>query len=158
MYSASKGTLLQNPCKTYNNAVWDPYTQANIYNLQMVQRRAARFVFQKYRRNVSPSVLITELAWETLAKRRARSKAILMYRIQNDLIDIPKNVFQPSNIHFRQSKAVFNIPTCRINCWKYSFVPTTVKIWNNLPMAVRDSNNLQSFKSTLADMQIRSFY
>ena len=81
-----------------------------------------------------------------------------MYRIQNDLIDIPKNIFQPSDIQFHCCKAVFNIPTCRINCWKYAFVPSTVKIWNNLPMAVRDSDNLQSFKSSLADIQIRSFY
>ena len=114
------------PIMEYACAIWDPYTQANIYKLEMVQRRAARFVFQKYRMDVSPSPLINELGWETLAERRARSKAILMYRIQNDLIDIPKDIFQPSNIHFRRSKTVFKIPTCRINCWKYSFVPTTV--------------------------------
>ena len=126
------GTELMNEC-----AVWDPYAQANIYELEMLQRRAARFVFQKYRSNTSSPVLLNGLGWEKLDERRAKSKAILMYRIRNDLIDIPRNIFQPSDIHFRHSKAVFNIPTCRINCWKYSFVPTTVKIWNNLPMAVR---------------------
>ena len=107
--------------------------------------------------DASPSAMINELGWETLAERTARSKAILMYEIQNDLIEISPNIFQPSNIHCCHSQAVLNIPTCRINCWKYPFVPTTVKIWNNLPMAVINSNNLQSFNSSLADMQIRSF-
>ena len=52
---------LVRPIMEYACAVWDPYTQANIYKLEMVQRRAARFVFQKYRRNVSPSALRNEL-------------------------------------------------------------------------------------------------
>ena len=51
----------------YAFAVWDPYTQANIDELEMVQRRTARFVFQKYGRNASPSAMINELGWETLA-------------------------------------------------------------------------------------------
>ena len=87
-YKALLGPIMKYAC-----AVWDPYTQANFYQLEMVQRRAARSVFQKYRRNANPSVFLTELGWETLAERRAKSKPILMYKIQNDSIDIPKKIF-----------------------------------------------------------------
>ena len=64
----------------------------------MVQRRAARFVFQKYRRNASPPVLLNELGWETLAERRAKSKEILVYRIENDLIGTPKKFYHQISI------------------------------------------------------------
>ena len=37
---------LVRPILEYARTVWDPYIQANIYKLEMVQRRAARFVFQ----------------------------------------------------------------------------------------------------------------
>ena len=52
---------LVRPILEYASTVWDPYTQANIYKLEMVQRSAARFVFQNYRRNASPSAMINEL-------------------------------------------------------------------------------------------------
>ena len=142
----------------YACTVWDPYTQTNIDNLEMLQRRAVRFMNQKYRRNASPSTMINKLCWDILAERRARSKAIIMYKIQNELNDIPQTIFQPSLAHSHNSQAAFNVPTFRINCWKYCFVLTTVKIWNNLPVTVRNSSNIQPFKSSLADLQIRSFY
>ena len=152
MSSIRKGTLLHNSCKTYHGICMynlGSLYPTNINKLEMVQRRAARCLYQKYRRNASPSPMINKLCWDTLAERRAKSKAILVYKIQNELIDIPQTFFQPSLAHNRRSQAAFNVPACRSNCWKYSFVATTVKIWNNLPVTVRNSNNIQPFRSSL---------
>ena len=84
-YTSLVRTIMEYAC-----TVWDPYTHANIGKLEMVQRRAARFAYQNYRRNASPSAILNELGWETLAEMRTRSKVILMYKIKNDLIDIPQ--------------------------------------------------------------------
>ena len=40
-------------------------------------------------------ILIKELGCGILAESMARSKAILMYKTQNNFIDIPQNIFQP---------------------------------------------------------------
>ena len=51
--------------------------------------------------------MINDLGWKMLAKRRAKSQTIPMYKIQIDLIDIPQNIFQPSITHNHHSQAVF---------------------------------------------------
>ena len=57
----SKGALLLTlvrPIMECACTVLDHYTQTNIDKLEIVQRRAARLVYQKYRRNASLSVMI----------------------------------------------------------------------------------------------------
>ena len=64
LYSCSKEVKaltylsLVRPTLSYASSVWDPYTQKNINQLEMVQRRAARFVFKNYSRHVSVTALI----------------------------------------------------------------------------------------------------
>ena len=82
----------------YLCTVWDPHTSKNVNNLEMVQRRSARFVFSNYPRTASLSDMIKTLGWESLAERRKKSKIIMMYKIDNNLSDIPKNVFKPVDI------------------------------------------------------------
>jgi hypothetical protein len=36
------------PKVEYSSAVWDPYTKENIYKIERVQRRAARYVYNNY--------------------------------------------------------------------------------------------------------------
>ncbi len=59
--------------------------------------------------SASPSAMMNELDWETLSERRVRLKAILMYKIRYDLIDMPGSIFQQSNTNCCYSQAVFNI-------------------------------------------------
>ena len=73
----------------YSSAVWDPHTTKNIDKLERIQRRAARLAYDNYDRLASPSVMIEELVWEPLIKRRTKAKAIIAYNIFNQLIGIP---------------------------------------------------------------------
>ena len=71
--------MLVRPILIYSCIVWDPHTSKNVNNLEMVQRRSARFVFSNYRRTASPSDMIKTLRWESLAERRKKSKIIMIY-------------------------------------------------------------------------------
>jgi hypothetical protein len=51
----------------------DPYTHDNINKLEMVQRRAARYV-----QNTS---MIDTLGWPTLAGRRLKTRLIMLFKI-----------------------------------------------------------------------------
>ena len=73
--------------------MWDPYTRNQINQLEQVQRRAARFVNNNFynREPGAVTAMISELSWETLEQRRAKTRAVLMYKIINNLVDIPSH-------------------------------------------------------------------
>jgi hypothetical protein len=55
--------------------VWDPYTRNNIHQLEAIQRRAARFVYNNFY-DREPGVvtsMISRLQWESLEQRRAKA-------------------------------------------------------------------------------------
>ena len=77
MYITCKETAyitLVRPLLEYASAVWDPYQQYLINNIEMIQRRAARWVKQDYRLTSSVSDMINNLQWTTLQKRRRFSR------------------------------------------------------------------------------------
>ena len=65
-------TSLVRPKMEYCASVWDPYTKKDIETLERINRKAARVVYNKsYRdKEVSPTKLIADLGWKTLAERR----------------------------------------------------------------------------------------
>ena len=50
---ANAYTTLVRPQVEYAAVVWDPYTQENQHKIEMVQRRAARYVCNNYTRDAS---------------------------------------------------------------------------------------------------------
>ena len=75
----------------YVTAVWDPHQKFNQVKLEMVQRRAARFVKNRYRKTDSVTVMLDELGWPifNLSKRRKDAQLILFYKIINNLAQVP---------------------------------------------------------------------
>ena len=82
------------PILEYASSVWDPYHQGNINKLEMIQHRGARFVLnQPWQRNIrdSVSLLLQSLNWSTLQIRRECSCLVLLYKIINQIIQIPEH-------------------------------------------------------------------
>ena len=48
----------------YSSTVWDPYSKQNVDKIEMVQRRAARFVVENYSYYASPTAMNKELGWQ----------------------------------------------------------------------------------------------
>ena len=136
----------------YASTAWNPYTKRNINKIEMVQRRAARFVFNDYSRasHVSPMIDRDSL------QQRLLHQATMFYKIYQGLIGIsfPDDVCPltrasrlPNICPYRQ------IQSC-VNIYKFSFYPRTIVTWNHIPF-----NNLcqstPSFK-TFAMPSIKS--
>ena len=64
----------------YASAVWDPHQKFNQVKLEMVQRRAARFVKSRYKRTDRVTAMLDELGWPILSKRRKDVRLILFYK------------------------------------------------------------------------------
>ena len=114
----------------------------------MVQRRAARYVTNRYHNTSSVTNMISTLGWRSLAYRRTDARLCLMYKIVNGLVAIPcENYLIPftrsSRLHHSQA---FQIPISNADYHLYSFSPRTIRVWNTLPESIAASPNLDSFK------------
>ena len=72
---------LVRPILEYAATVWEPHYHTDIYQLEIVQRRAARFAMNCYNYHQSVTEMLHSLEWPTLVKRRNHSKIIMMYKI-----------------------------------------------------------------------------
>ena len=85
-------TAMVRPKLEYCSSVWDPCRQKHVNQLEMVQRRAARFVMNKpHRRQDTTSVteMVHQLKWHSLQQRRTHSRVMMMYRITKAITDVP---------------------------------------------------------------------
>ena len=57
---------LVRPHLEYCSVVWNPYTKKNISKIESIQRQAARFVTNNYRRRDSVTAMLRDLQWTSL--------------------------------------------------------------------------------------------
>ena len=113
---------LVRPVLEYAAAAWDPYTQKDINRIEMVQRRAARFVKHDYRRSTSVTSIVDELGWSTLSNRRRASRLALFYKSYNGLSPISlSHLERPSCTRMTSDGLCFIAVSTRIDAYKFSF-------------------------------------
>ena len=146
--------ILENSC-----TVWDPYTATQINKLEMIQRRAARYVLHRHHNTSSVTNMLQSLGWRSLADRRKDAKLCMLYKISNDLVGIPANKYLiPSNTVTRKQHSLsYVIPHSRCNYHLYSFFPNTIRLWNSLPQHIVNKNSLDSFKSNIQTFHYSTF-
>ena len=79
-----------NPILEYGCTLWFPHFQKDIYAIEMVQWRATGFIFNDHSYNTSVTSLLNTLNWPIL---RINLIAIMLYKIVNNLIDIPADSY-----------------------------------------------------------------
>ena len=67
----------------------------------MIQRHATRNVLNIYDRYASVSEMISILGWPTLESRRNNLRTIMMYKIMNNLVDVPTDTILSFNLQLR---------------------------------------------------------
>ena len=84
----------------YCASVWDPHTQSAIQKMEMVQRRAARYVLKRYHNTSSVS--------DMLAQRRCCLRLTMLYKIKNSIVTIdPTPYLKPIRITTRTNSLSF---------------------------------------------------
>jgi hypothetical protein len=90
---------LVRPSFEYACSVWDPYTtEENTTRLEQVQRRAARYVTNRYHNTSNVSNMIEHLNWRSLADRRSDARLAMLYKISHELVAIPKQTYSYHNL------------------------------------------------------------
>ena len=131
------------PIMEYSSTIWDPHTLVNINRLESVQKHAARMCFKNYSRFSSISSMLANLNLPTLQERRNRAKLQMLYKIIHQLVAIPDNCLTPIPSYLRSG--YFNQLNTNIDCFKYSFFPSSIKLWNHLPPSITHTATYTKF-------------
>ena len=137
---------LVRPLLEYGCCAWDPYKNKQINKLEMINKRAARFITGNHKReHGNTNKNMKTLGWSPLSERRAKIKLIMFYKIQSNQVhvatdDLIQNKRKPLN---------FFVPFSAVDSHLHSFYPSTIRLWNSLPDSIKSSNSVSAFKSSL---------
>lgn len=139
----------------YADVVWDPYTKCNINKLERIQKKALRFIFNKYGRNTSISELYVQAGLPLLEKRRKINRLKFIFNLINGNYNLDYlDYFHFNTARFtrnKHSKSITEIK-CRTDCYKYSYFPRTIHAWNALPEQIVSSNCLTLFLTLINEL------
>ena len=137
------------PVMEYASSVWSPHTANHIEQLEMVQRRAARFVKNDYAWTSSVTSMLTDLKWNTLLQRREATRLTMLYKIKHEHIDLtPDPHFIAARSARGHDQRIRQI-RARTTTYQQSFYPATIILWNALPQVVVDRTSVESFHSAV---------
>ena len=133
--------------------VWDNCTQYEINALEKIQIEAAR-IATGTTKLVSLDTLYLETGWESLEKRRHKHKLCLFFQMNTGVSPnylsslIPASVEDSTTYNLRNANN-FRHTLSRTQLYYRSFLPSSIRAWNDLSLEVRQSNSIQSFKFQL---------
>ena len=147
----------------YADVVWDNCTNYEKQELGKIQAEAARIVTGAIKL-VSLHALFDEVNWEPLEARRMKHRLLLLYKMFNNLSqEYLSSLIHPTinNISRHNLRNAHNIQTLDSRTTQYfnSFLPSSVREWNNLSLDVRNSDSIIIFKRKLnSDIKYISRY
>jgi hypothetical protein len=151
---------LLRPKLEYCCSVWDQYTTENIYKIEQVQRRTARYACHRHHNTSRVTEMIQSLDWSTLQERRLKTRLHIFYKIINNKIAVSyDNIIIPSQSRtkiypFKYHQTI----QCNKDSFKFSFFCRTIKDWNKLPEHITNSNSTEIFRERLThDVLLKTF-
>lgn len=141
------------PVLEYASELWDGCTVQDREKLESVQLEAARIacglpIF------CSREAIYLESGLQTLDKRREIRKLSLFYKMHNHIVPpvfqslLPPKISDITNYPLRNTEN-YILPHYRLSHTEKSFIPSTVRLWNELDIDIRNTPTLQSFKTQI---------
>lgn len=137
------------PQLEYASAAWDPFLKKDIHKLEMVQRRAVRFIFNSYHSRASLSLLMANNNIMTLENRRKLARLRFLFLLSSQQFNVnPALYIQPRLSRSTRTTHEHNLTPifARTNLFKHSFFPRTIEQWNRLPVDVFSARDVSDFE------------
>lgn len=105
------------PQVEYAASVWDPHTAVNMNKIEMVQRRAARWVMSDYSTTSSVTNMLQVLGWRSLEQLRTDTRLIFLYNIVNHLVAVPSiGILLPVTRPTRHTHTLLSTSAYKFKC------------------------------------------
>ena len=140
---------LVRPQLEYAATVWENSIKGQTSAIEIVQRRAVRFITADYsRRSIQEHTsMLQELQLEKLKTRRVRARATMLFRTVKGLGDLPTHQhLRPFDTVTRGHTRIFVKPICHVKSYGESFYPGRIARCNQFPWSLVDSESLEEFK------------
>ena len=148
------------PIIEYADVIYDNLPNRLVKDLELLQRQAALWCTGGYK-HTKHVELLKELGWEQLSLRRKCHRLFIMYKIINNNTPlylkrlIPDTVVDHTGYNLRSANN-FTIPIYVKSFCKKSFIPQTLREWNELSMHIRSSSTFAMFKTSLKCMYFKN--
>ena len=149
-------SLIQ-PLFDYCDVVWGNLSLTLAERLQKLHNRAARTITcSSY--DIRSVEVRSKLNWPTLNERRKYHTAIVMYKIlHGSAPSYLKELFKPFEgtvpYKLRGKEQNILLPLPKTDSCKKSFLYSGAKVWNDLPLEVKNKKTLASFKKALLNQE-----
>ena len=130
------------PHLEYASDVWDPHLQKDITLMENVQKFGLRICAKQW--DLGYDELMSNFDVCTLQTRRLEHKLCTMFKIVHNLISFPP-ILVPR--YSRIGCNAYLQPFAHTSSFLYSFVPSTISLWNSLPSSVTSIPTLAIFKA-----------
>jgi len=91
---------------------------------------AARICFDDFSNHSSVTKMLSKLNLPLLQARGSEAKLLTFYKIINGYLTVPTNDLNPKLPGLRSG--YFYQPMKLIDAYKFSFFPSTIKLWNQI--------------------------
>jgi hypothetical protein len=146
------------PMLEYNSTVWNPAQKYLIDKIESVQRRFTKRIVSIS--NLSYLERLQILGLEPLELRRLHFDLIQYYKIFNNLTSLNQSDYftyhHPSSFS-RKPESFLIKPLYKPNYLLTSFFYRSVDCWNSLPLSVKNSASLPSFKTKLLTVDLTRY-
>ena len=144
-------TSFVRPVLEYGSSLFDNLSCEQSQQLEGIQRQAAISITRAYS-HTSNERLLSELGLTSLKTRRTKAKLNLFHKIYHgqapDYLKslIPKKVAPQNQYNLRQPQNI-HLPKITKNYFLKSFIPSTIRLWNNLPSHMKEITEVETFKN-----------
>ena len=144
----------------YCSPVWSSTSKKNVSKLQSVQNFATRvFNFSKFQ-HITP--VLRDLNWLPVSSMLKYTVGILTFKCVNGLAPtyLCSRFVTRATVHDRNTRNEnkLDISGYKSDARQRSFLYRSVTMWNSLPTAITDCNNLAMFKRKLTDYLFRLYF
>ena len=147
---------LVRPQVEFASSIWSPHTKANIRKVEMIQRRAVRWVKRDYSPLSSVTAMQDGLGWRTLEHRRIDFRIIMFFKIYHNIvaINLPSYISKPDRYTRHMHPLSLRQIQVSSDYHKWSFFPHCVTLWNTLPVNIvtLPATNLDQFKQAVGSI------
>ena len=136
----------------YCNIIYDGnLTITDTIRLQTLQNRCARLVTGAMFRSPT-AALLHDLGWERLETRRLIHKLLFFHRLYHNHPPLPTYITNiltdtrqdATGLRLRNAN-LLSIPSIHLTSFNRSYIPSTIRQWNLLPAAMRNTTSRSDF-------------
>jgi hypothetical protein len=138
----------------YGNSLLGGLSNLNVQRLQRLQNRAARLIF-RVSKLTSASPLLCELHWLPVQQRIVFKILVHVYNCFHGTapaylqVLIHRQEIRRAGLRSSHDVSRLTIPAAKRSYGDKAFSVLGPKLWNDLPVSVRDTPNVQAFKKAL---------